>query len=66
MNEEKRARILSWGISLLVHALVLAAAASAGLFLLVQSPAEPDVKLQIWSLSSFTPHLFIPKVKKLT
>ena len=43
MNEEKRARILSWGISLLVHALVLAAAASAGLFLLVQSPAEPDI-----------------------
>ena len=43
MNEEKRARILSWGISLLVHALALVAAASAGLFLLVQPPAEPDV-----------------------
>ncbi|MCH3959138.1 MAG: hypothetical protein LKE51_06730 [Selenomonas sp.] len=30
MNEEKRARIMSWGISLLVHALALVAAASAG------------------------------------
>ena len=43
MNEEKRAGILSWGISLLVHALALVAAASVGLFLLVQPPAEPDV-----------------------
>ena len=43
MNEGKRAGILSWGISLLVHALALVAAASAGLFLLVQPPAEPDV-----------------------
>ena len=37
MNEEKRAGILSWGISLLVHALALVAAASAGLFLFVRT-----------------------------
>ena len=43
MNEGKRAGILSWGISLLVHALALVAAASVGMFLLVQPPAEPDV-----------------------
>ena len=43
MNEEKRARIMSWGISLLVHALALVAAASAGLFLLVQQPPAPDI-----------------------
>jgi protein TonB len=43
MNEGKRAGILSWGISLLVHALALVAAASAGLFLLVQPPSEPNI-----------------------
>ena len=43
MNVEKRERVMSWGISLLVHVLALAAASSAGLFLLGQRPVEPAV-----------------------
>ena len=43
MNEEKRVKLLSWGIALLVHILALMATASAGLFLMVREPAEPAV-----------------------